>query len=640
MIKHIARIWLCGLLLAGAAHAQSPAGKPILLDAILAEDARSILLTWADAIPMRARDTLVSRRVLGTTGADSWAALEVLAGRFIQMRDETIKPGVAYEYRVLRNHGDFISAGYWVAGRDVPAPQDHGTVFIAVEDSLTTALAPRLTRLQDDLVGAGWQVRWLPTPRNRAKDAVQNLINARALKERLRAGVDEEPRGLRHMLLLLGHVPLVTSGNVGPDGHAPGPHATDLFYADLTGDWRDNGAGVLMHNTLPDGAIEMPVGRVDFAQITGGDRALEQAHLRAYLDKAHHWRHGLLGDLRTAYGQSGHLQVEQFDLHNILGADAILRGGHHDAGEAQPWLWGVDFGSHKGAAYRDFAMKPVFAINFGSQKQEIERPDNPLIATLAQPFYTVAVAWGGRPAWRLHQMALGRPIGQAQMITVNNGGLTGGYPEGMEYVPTGSYAWRAPIWVNLLGDPTLAAFPLTPPHGLQARSEGADVVLDWQGSAPRYLLLRASEGGDFAPLGTVTGETRYVDAEAPPGARYQLRALGRQEVYAGSFLTASQGVFAETDTPPPQPPALSQSLLGPGPHKLELAHSDTILAPLHAPQQGRLKLLAEGWHYLPEDGFEGVVEIALSASGTGETVVGNLRLDITPLPPAPTEAPD
>lgn len=52
------------------------------------------------------------------------------------------------------------------------------------------------------------------------------------------------------------------------------------------------------------------MGRVDFAQISGGDIGFEIAHLRAYLDEAHHWRHGLLGDLRVAYGQSEHLLVE------------------------------------------------------------------------------------------------------------------------------------------------------------------------------------------------------------------------------------------------------------------------------------------------------------------------------------------
>ena len=620
------------LLLAGAVQgqAQTAAGRPIPLDATLAGDGRSVELVWQDAVPRRARDSRLSRRILGASGPDSWQDLAVLAGRFIKARDDTLVPGVPYEYRLLRNHGDFFSAGYWVTGSDIPARQDQGTVFIALDDTVSRALQPRLTRLGDDLAGAGWTVRWLPTPRHVPGDPVQTLARARALKAQLRAGVAAQPVGLRHMLLLLGHVPMVASGRVGPDGHAPVPHASDLFYGDLTGNWPDNGAGQLIPDRLPDRAIELPVGRVDFAQISGGDPALELAHLRAYLDKAHHWRQGLLGDLRTAYGQSEHLQVEQADLRNIVGPDAVVQGGHQDAGQAQPWLWGVDFGSAKERAYPDFEIKPVFAINFGSGKQKIDMPYNAMIGMLAQPFYTTAVAWGGRPAWRLHGMALGQSIGQMQMITVNNGAGGGAYPEGMDYVPTGTYPWRAPIWANLLGDPTLAAFPLTPPRALTATAQGGQVVLNWDGDAERYLLLRASEGGAFTPLASVSAQTRYVDETPLPGARYQLRALGRQKVYAGSFYTASQGIYARVGQPLLPAPDLVQVMAGPGPHKLQLDQTGAVLAPIHPPRTGRLKLLSGGWHYLPEDGFEGQVDIALSAFDAGQTVTGRLRLDIRP----------
>lgn len=632
MIRQIGRFCTVGVLLASAlqGHAQAQAGKPIPLDATLAADGRSVELVWQDASPLRARDTQLSRRVLGATGPDTWVELERLAGRYIKTRDETIVPGIAYEYRLLRNHGDFFSAGYWATGTDIPARQDQGTVFIVVDETLGAALQPRLTRLEDDLAGAGWQVRWLTTPRHAFNDPVANLPPARALKQQLRAAVAAEPKGLRHMVLLLGHVPMVTSGQVAPDGHDPDPHVSDLFYGDLSGQWADDGKGQLTHSRLPDGTIELPVGRVDFALISWGEPELELARLRAYLDKTHHWRHGLLGDLRVAYGQSDHLKVEQFDLRNIVGPDAITTGGHHDVGETQPWLWGVDFGQHQGDRYAEYEIKPVFAINFGSGKQKIDRRGNAMTALLAQPFYTVAVAWGGRPSWRLHPMALGRSIGEMQRITVNNGAGTRAYPEGMDYVPTGSYPWRAPIWANLLGDPTLTAFPLSPPRSLRATRQGPHVVLEWQGDAARYHLLRSTGAGGFEHLATITGGQRFVDQNPVAGARYQLRALGKKEVYAGSFYTASQGIFASPGAPVITAPDLRQDIRGPGPHKLMLDETDTLLAPIRPPETGKLRLLSDGWHYLPEDGFEGEVEIALSASGTGQTVVGRLRLTVRP----------
>lgn len=631
MIKHMIWVWTLLVMLTGALQAQAQAGKPATMDATLAPDGRSVELVWFDSVPARARDLQISRRVLGASGAASWRELTVLAGRYIKTRDDTIVPGIAYEYRLLRNHGDFFSAGYWATGTDIPAPLDRGTVFVVVDETLITPLKDHLRRLEDDLTGAGWQVRQLSAPRHLPRDAVQTLVHARALKQQLREAVRARPVGLRHMVMLVGHVPFVTSGRVAPDGHDAQPHASDLFYGDLSGDWRDDGAGRLLHNALPDSAIEMPVGRIDFAGLAAGDPALEQAHLRAYLDKTHHWRHGLLGDLRVAYGQSKHLLVEQLDLRNIVGPDAITQGGHHDVGETQPWLWGVDFGDHKAGNYTDYDIKSVFAINFGSGKQKIERGSNAMTALLAQPFYTVAVAWGGRPSWRLHPMALGHSIGQVQMITVNNGAEGTRYPHDMDYVPTGSYPWRAPIWANLLGDPTLHAFPLTPPRAFGATLDQGRVVLDWQGEADRFLLLRSTPEGNFTPLASLTGDVqRYVDDSPVAGARYQLRALGRQEVYAGSFHTASQGVFVTPGQPPVAAPDLHQTLTGPGPHRLKLASSDVLIAPVRPPDSGRLKLLADGWHYLPQDGFRGPVDIALSASGAGQTVIGRLRLDIRP----------
>ena len=630
--RQIWHVLACMFLIAATlpGQAQNPAGEPIALNATLAADGRSVELVWHDAIPTRARDLQISRRVMGISGANSWRELTVMPGRFLKYRDDTITPGTPYEYRLLRNHGDFFSAGYWVTGTDIPIQQDHGTVFIALDETLSAPLKPRLARLEDDLVGAGWQVRWLPTPRHKDDDPLHNLSQARTLKEQLRDALRTQPGGLRHMVLLLGHVPMVASGSVGPDGHGKFPHVSDLFYGDLTGRWLDNGAGVLAHSKLPNGTIEMPVGRVDFAVAAPRDSDLEHAYLRAYLDKTHHWRHGLLGDLRAAYAQSRNLKVEQFDLRNIVGPDAITAGGHVDAGPTQPWLWGVDFGPPDGRTYRDYGMKPVFAINFGSAKQKIDMYQNAMVNTLAQPFYTVAVTWGGRPSWRLHQMALGQSIGQMQLITSNNGAGGIGYPAGMDYVPTGGYPWRAPIWTNLLGDPTLHAFPLAPPRDLTAVAKEGHVELNWQGDAERYLLLRSSPEGAFAPLSTITGATRFVDETPMPGARYQLRALGKQEVYAGSFFTASQGIFTHVDAASAVPPDLRQSVSGPGPHKLMLEDPSALLAPLHPPQTGHVKLLAQGWHYFPEDGFEGQVDITLSASGSGQTVMGRLRLDVRP----------
>ena len=66
--------------------------------------------------------------------------------------------------------------------------------------------------------------------------------------------------------------------------------------------------------------------------------------LNAYFDKNYHWRMGLIGDLRNAYGVRGLFSPNATGCGNIVGPGAVVTGGHYDVGESRPWLWGVDFG--------------------------------------------------------------------------------------------------------------------------------------------------------------------------------------------------------------------------------------------------------------------------------------------------------
>ena len=127
------------------------------------------------------------------------------------------------------------------------------------------------------------------------------------------------------------------------------------------------------------------------------------------------------------------------------------------------------------------------------------------------------------------------------------------YRESMDYFPTGNYLWRNPIWVNLLGDPTTHAFPLAPPSTADsAPKTDQGVALSWTASTDPdvtgYRVYRAPEGSmDFKPLnaGTRSDSSTFTDTAPVENARYMVRAYGLKEVYAGSFYTFSQGVFAD-----------------------------------------------------------------------------------------------
>ena len=150
---------------------------------------------------------------------------------------------------------------------------------------------------------------------------------------------------------------------------------------------------------------------------------------------------------------------------------------------------------------------------------------------LAQRWYGLTTGWGARPAWQLHHMALGKSIGYSHLRTVNNGARSQGGLATLEYTPTGNYPWLNPVWVNLLGDPTLRPFPLQPVSNLTARTIENGVQLDWTGSDSagdiQYRIYRADNRlGPYQALNPAQlhSGNRYLDSEPMPGGWYMVRA--------------------------------------------------------------------------------------------------------------------
>lgn len=521
---------------------------PLPVDAEVSEAPPAIRLLWTEAEPRFAGNVEISRRTLGETGPETWQVVAPRAGPVLAWTDGDVTPGIAYEYRVRRIGRDVVDAGYYTAGIALPAIDRRGTAVIVADRTLSAELAPDIDRLADDLAGDGWHVRRLEAPRGGDKDPWLDLSDARELKVRL-AQLHAAKGPGDFAILLVGHLPLVKSGRAAPDGHQPMAIGTDLFYADLNGDWPIRPDGSMVPDVIPDDRIEAQVGRIDFSTVSQGATETELELLRDYLGRNHAWRHGEWGDLRQAYGTDPeHLRVELHGLDNIVGPDQVTEGGHHDAGELHRWLFGVDFGDASGLRYlTDHAAKPVFAINFGSHKMRIERRFNQMTGMMSAPNQALAVGWGARPAWRLHAMALGRTMGEAQFRTVNNGRASTQDPADTEYRPTGRYPFTNSIWLNLLGDPTLHAFPVNPPSGLEALQADDGVRLTWTAppdGALGYRLYRAADGGDFTPIGPELIEAQaFTDPEGRPGQRYMLRAMALKRVHAGSFRALSQGIF-------------------------------------------------------------------------------------------------
>ncbi|MCP4331522.1 MAG: hypothetical protein GY785_02610 [Gammaproteobacteria bacterium] len=632
---------LLALLLAGTASAaEPPKQRSLTLDGQLSADGTMVEFNWPKASGSKVGRVTIQRRILGQTGNQSWKDHASVRGFARIYQDKDIQPGIAYEYRISRPSKERIETGYWTTGLKLPAEETRGVALVIVDETIAEALAPRLDRFMLDLTGDGFRVVRHEVPRGNNKDRVANLRAARKIRAWIQ-GQYNTAHYLPHALILIGHVPIVTSGNSRPDGHAPRDAETDLFYADTNAVWRDDGKGILIHNTIPSDHIEMQVGRIDFSKLPEPFDD-EVSLLKRYFDKNHHWRHGRLGDLRQAYGDSTHLFVEHDALRNIVGPDHFVWGSHHEAGTRQPWLFGVDFGSSKYSEYtKKKSIKAIFTINFGSNKLYFTRKFQ-MRAMLAQQWYVLTTGWGARPAWQLHPMALGKSIGYSHLRTVNNGASSQGLGS-LEYTPTGNYPLINPVWVNLLGDPTLRPFPLQPVRNLRAESRDGGVQLEWSAAnseaGTQYRIYRAAER--FGPYQALNSSelhdgNRYVDSDPIPDAWYMVRSHSLKEVHAGSFYRFSQGTYTTLENRPPR--AIDQSVSTPIGQEIKIRPSATdpdsgdvlTIAPIKVSEGGHLLPSNDGWTFFPEAEFTGRVIIPFtvfdgiaSDDGLIDIIVGN-----------------
>ncbi len=150
---------------------------------------------------------------------------------------------------------------------------------------------------------------------------------------------------------------------------------------------------------------------------------------------------------------------------------------------------------------------------------------------------------------KAYEYRITRTDGDVHFATVNHGPwYFGDYQDAVDYYPMGNYLWRAPVWVNLLGDPTLRAFPLAPPAGLSSEVNSGTAILRWPTADAAdvlgYQVWRLDMEIDrFEPISGLLKESHFKDTAWRPGYRYMVRSYGLKQVYAGSFYTWSQGVF-------------------------------------------------------------------------------------------------
>lgn len=575
---------------------------------------------------------VISRRELPASALQEGEAFTVLASydrSTTTHHDATAVAGKTYEYRVHRPPATNIgeTSTYVAVSVNAPLEDQRGTVLLVIDSTLLPELEREIALLELDLAGDGWKVnRLLTEPHgSTTPQALKTaILNARSADLTINA------------LYLFGRIPYALSGWLAPDGHDNQAQPTDQFYADIDATWTDRinfpgskgseydvniaGDGKLDNINAPT-PIDLMTGRVDFAKMTRV-RKSERENLRDYIYKSHAWRHAQRHVPYRALAGDGDMFMETSALRAMFGPANCPNGGFPETRIA-PQVWTIAFGndgSQFESYYASVDNKMVFALNFGSGKQKFSQENNLMRILLAQPDWGLTCGWGARPAWHIHHMAAGKPIGYSYLRTVNNGFFVPQYHPRGEYVFMDRY-----ISTNLMGDPTLRMHPVAPAVNLRARHEERGVRLEWNATDPASLIgfhiyRSLTRTGTYQRLTEIPVDAAirtYLDTPRPPGELYyQVRAIHQTTLPTGSFANASQGIFtlisAQGITPPVLPaivhPAMVAQTNVPTPVAFPAvlsAHPHWSPIVLTNPSHGLLRWSSGRAYYVAKPGYTG-----------------------------------
>ena len=569
--RYLKAIAFLSSLAVTASQALTTSDYAVQVSAQVRTDPPQIHLNWPADTTGAVTNYLVSRRLPGEA---SWTALDQLPASANSYSDTNVAVNGTYEYEIQKLASGFNGYGYVLAGIEAPLNEFRGKTLLVVDSSVAGPLTNELARLEQDLVGDGWQVQRFDVARDAAVTDVKALIQQAWLAD---------PQEVRSVFLF-GHAPVPYSGNLAPDGHTEhrGAWPADVYYGEMNGSWNDGfvnrttaadprnwnvpGDGKFDSTTLPSD-VDLAVGRVDFANLPALSMG-EIELLRQYLDKDHAFRQKTFTADNRGYiaDYFGTMSGEAFAATAWRGFAALFTAEQQvevpantwfDMLSAKPALWAYGAGGGTYVSvnevcttsdYRTQDPGAVFSFLFGSYLGDWDSTNNVMRASLATHTYTLTCAWAGRPHWWIHTMALGDTIGHCAMLSQNNSASG-------PYQPA-AFGTRQ-VHIALMGDPSLRLQPVAPPSAVQTVvGKDGSVKLTWLASAEPvlgYHVYRATN--TLGPFERITSEvaTGLSFTDSPPATAaytYMVRAVKLETSGSGSYFNASQGAFVTVNNDP------------------------------------------------------------------------------------------
>jgi len=553
------------------------------VSAVAIREPPSVQMEWKrnpfDKVSIRRRSASQSSWItVATNGAGStWTDTNVLLG-------------ATYDYTVFNPSSPERSSGGIRVGVHASVPEFRGAVMLVVDETLESKIQNALREYERDLMGDGWRVIRIQAPRHNDDNWTANRDAIQGLRTQLQTEY-RNSHGELKQVVLIGHVPIPYSGFAAEDGHMGpkdnhyGAWPTDLFYADLDGNWTDLDRYPLAYNTVfpetmnkvgdgkfdqnqvaknanGDSAIELAVGRIDFARLEGflAERISETALLKRYFEKNHRFRHAELtfpprliaqgfshpNENRTLLNNAVH------NAHRNFGTDdsALVVGDLFRLNQRALWGYQAGFGyvnvmnnnqpnpwTSADVTRPDRAPPIGFYMLSGSWFGDWNVKGCLLKAVLAPVDSGLASCWMRGYLWRWDPLAVGGTLGDALMATAND---TDQHP----------MRFGAPRTLVILGDPTLRPNVIPPPTDAHLLTTETGSVIEWHWTGPlpdAYYLYSSSEVlGPFTNrVASLAPEvTRHLlEQSAPAHKFYALRAAKTVITGSGCYTNLSQCAF-------------------------------------------------------------------------------------------------
>jgi hypothetical protein len=524
------------------------------------------------------------------TGADSF-------------NDTDVTSGVAYEYQIstlITNYTCVVPSDfpYWdyqyiIAGTEVPLKDERGNLVLLVESGVAASLTTELDRLESDFIGDGYKVF-------RHDVAAVDVDTggwpaAVAATKALIVSDYNTDTNSDWTIFIVGHVPVPYSGLSSPGSHTEnfGAQPADWYYADMTAsvwtdttandstadypsNWNVPGDGKFDQSSIPS-FPEMRVGRIDLRNMPAF--GMTEAQLLAqYLDRNHSWRHKEFTVRERGIINTNGIPFEQWSLNSGVFGTTIKSDLGHWLEEATNTTSSYLFAASKGSGsftkdnqlgwttnFANTQLYAAFTTMYGSYYGDWDSSQHSNVVILA-PLSTVGyvlTTYYRENVVNWSSGMIGETIGQELYEQASNLSALGAKRYTQYGWITGGSTFQSiqfpKNYVSLLGDPTLRFRVAAPPTDVEVNASGSDNIVSW-GAADDdnivgYHVYRAPSNdlNDFTRLTTVPDTASpYTDAGASSGDYvYMVRSVKLEDESSRSFFNASQGVFADSDPPPP-----------------------------------------------------------------------------------------